>query len=178
VKDKRIGVWFSVALVIMGLSAWVGSKLGARVAAYRYRSAQHQTMGSLTASEHAHLESVLDELNTIGMYRTILLVTTNDDKLKTGLLERIGKFEDFGRHLNTTEARPVFDSDLALVSVVAAIADEQGNNMESAARHMRSAQSLFQSLGWKDYSDATIRLFAQTELDQWRLKPQDRGNAK
>jgi hypothetical protein len=28
-KDKRIGVWFSIALAILALSLWLGLKLGA-----------------------------------------------------------------------------------------------------------------------------------------------------
>jgi hypothetical protein len=177
-KHGRIGVWFSVALVIMGLSAWVGSKLGTRVAAYRYRSAQHRSMGTLSASEHAHLESVLDELEAIGFSRTILLMSTNDDELKKVLPKNIGKFEDFGRRLNTAEAKPVFEANLALANAIAATVDEQSNNIERAAHEMQSAQSLFQSLGWKDCSDSTLRTFAQTEIERWGFKPQSGRNAK
>ena len=79
-KGNRIGVWFSLALAILGVSAWLGSKLGERVALYRYRSAQHHSLGSLSAPEHAQLESVLDELEATSILQITFLVNINDDK--------------------------------------------------------------------------------------------------
>ncbi len=67
---------------------------------------------------------------------------------------------------------------LGLAHVVAAIVDEQSKNRERAASHMRSAQSLYQSLGWQDYSEDTLRAVAERELDLWRLKPQSREGTK
>lgn len=177
-KDRRFGVWFSVALLILALSAWRGYVLGARVAVSRYRSAQRRGLGSLTSAEHAHLENVLDELESIGFFRLTFLASTNDDKLKQGLSERVSQFEDFGQGLKTAEAKPVFTMNLGLAQVVAAIVDEQSKNRERAASHMRSAQSLYQSLGWQDYSEDTLRAVAERELDLWRLKPQSREGAK
>jgi hypothetical protein len=68
-KFGRLGVWFSLALTILVLSALLGRKVGERVAVYRYRSAQNQSLGNLSAPEHAHLELVLDELQAIGIFR-------------------------------------------------------------------------------------------------------------
>jgi hypothetical protein len=176
--DRRFGVWFSVALVILALSAWLGSMLGARAALYLYRSAQRSSLGSLSSAEHARLENVLDELETIGFFRVTFLVSINNDKLKQDPSKRVGQFEDFGRRLRAAEAKPVFNMNLALANVVAAIADEQSKNNERAASHMRSAQSLYQSLGWRDYSEGTLRVVAEHELDKWRLQPQGREGAK
>jgi hypothetical protein len=177
-KDRRIGVWASVALVIFVLSAWLGSKLGARVAVSRYRSAQHRGLGSLSAPEHAHLELVLDELQAIGLFRMTLLASTNHEKLRKALPEQVGKFEEFGRHLNTGEAKPVFDMNLAFAKVAAAIVDEQSGNDERAASQMRSAQTLLQSLGWSEYSEGTLRALAQRQLNEWSLKPQGSESPK
>ncbi len=178
VKDKRIGVWFSLALAILVLSAWLGSKLGAKVAVYRYRSAQSRSIGTLSAPEHAHLESVLDELETIGFFRINFLISPNDDKLKKTLPEQLGNIDTYRRKVKTAEAKPVIDMNLALADVVAAIVEEQNNNKGGAANYMRSAQSLYQSLGWQDYSENTLRHLAQRELDKWKLDPQIRGHAK
>jgi hypothetical protein len=177
-KDRRIGVWFSVALLILVLSAWLGSKLGAQIASYQDRSAKHRSLGSLSSSEHAHLESVLDELEAVGFFRLTFLTSINDDKLKKTLPERVAQFEDFGKGLSTTEAKPVFDMNLALANVVAAIVDEQNNDKERAASHMQAAQSLFHSLGWSDYSEGTLKVLAQRQLDQWKLKPPSGDGAK
>jgi hypothetical protein len=178
VKDRRIGVWFSLALAILVLSAWLGSKLGARVAVYRYRSAQSRSLGTLSASEHAHLESVLDELEAIGFLRLTFLVSPNDDKLKKTLPEQLGKIDAYRRKVKTAEAKPVIDMNLALANVVAAIAEEQSNNKDRTANYVRSAQSLYQSLGWRDYSEETLRDMAQRKLDEWKLDQQSRGHAK
>jgi len=178
VKDRRIGVWFSLALAILVLSAWLGSKLGARVAVYRYRSAQSRSLGTLSAPEHAHLESVLDELETIGFLQIGFLISPNDDKLKKTLPEQLGKIDAYRRKVKTAEAKPVIDMNLALADVVAAIVEEQSNNKDGAANYMRSAQSLYQSLGWRDYSEETLRDLSQRKLDEWKLDQQSRGHAK
>ena len=176
-KDRRIGVWFSLALTILVLSAWLGSKLGARVAVYRYRSDQTRSLGTLSAAEHAHLESVLDELVAVGYLRLTFLVSANDDKLKKTLPEQVGKIEIFKRKAYTTEAKPVIDMDLAFADLVSAISEEQGNK-EWAANHMKSAQSLFQSLGWRDYSELTLRAVAKRQLDRWKPNSERFENPK
>jgi hypothetical protein len=169
VKDKSIGVWFSIALAILALSAWLGSKLGARIAVYRYHSAQSRSLGTLSGPEHEHLESVLDELQGIGFLRLTFLVSPNDDKLTKTLPEQLGNIDVFRGKVKTAEAKPVIDMNLALADVVAAIAAEQSNNKDRAATYMRSAQSLYRSLGWRDYSEATLRDLAQREIDKWKL---------
>jgi hypothetical protein len=178
VKDKRIGVWFGLALTILVLSAWLGLKLGTRIAVHQYRSAQNRSLGTLSAPEHAHLESVLDELEAISFLRLTFLVSPNDNKLKKTLPEQIAKIDAFRRKVNTAEAKPVIDMNLALADVVAAIAEEQSNSKDQAANYMRSAQSLYQSLGWQDYSEDELRDLAQSELDKWKVNPQGRGQTK
>jgi hypothetical protein len=81
-KVGRIGVWFSLALTILVLSAWLGSKLGEKVAVYRYRSAKSRSLGNLSGPEHEHLESVLDDLDAIEFLRIDFLFSLNEDKPK------------------------------------------------------------------------------------------------
>ncbi len=176
-KDRRIGVWFSLTLAILVLSALLGSKVGARVAVYRYRSAQNRSLGTLSAPEHAHLESVLNELQTIGFFQVAFLISPNDEKFKKTLPEQLGQIDAYRKKVNTAEAKPVIDMNLALADMVAAIAEEQSNK-DRAANYMRSAQSLYQSLGWRDCSEDTLKANAQRELDKWKLDPQSRVHAK
>src|SRR5882672_11200217 len=150
-KNRHFGVWFSLALAIFLLSVWPGSKLGEKLAAYRYHSAQRRGLGNLSASEHAHLESVLDELDVIGFLRLSILASANNDKLKKVLPEEVGKIEDFRRKVKASETKHVADLDLALADVVMALDEEQDNNKDMAKTHMRSAQSILQSLGWREY---------------------------
>lgn len=177
-KSGRIGVWFSLALAILLASAWLGSQLGERIALYRYRSAQHESLGALSASEHAHLESVLDELDQISFLRMDVLISLNIAKLKKTLPEHVASTESFGRSQYSAEVKPIADMNLALTHVVAAIVDEQDRNKERAANHVRSAQGLFQSLGWRDYSEDTLKTYAQSELKRWALDPRTGGGAK
>jgi hypothetical protein len=177
-KVRRIGVWFSLALAILVFSAWLGSKLGARVAVYRYRSAQSRSLGTLSASEHAHLESVLDELQSIAFLRLTFLITLNDDKPKITIPEQLGKIDAFRGKVNTAEAKPVMDMNLALADVVAAIAEERRNNKDRAADDIRSAQALYRSLGWRDYSEETLKVLAQRELEKWIPNSQRSEHAK
>jgi hypothetical protein len=177
-KAGRIGVWFSLTLAILLLSAWLGSTLGGRVAVYRYRSAQSRSLGTLSAPEHAHLESVLDEMQSIGFLRLTFLITLTDNKPAVPLPEQLGKIDDFRRKVNTAEAKPVMDMNLALADVVAAIAEERRSNKDRAANDLRSAQALYRSLGWRDYSEERLKALAQRELDKWTPNWQRSQNAK
>ena len=177
-KVWRIGVWFSLTLAILLLSAWLGSTLGARVAVYRYRSAQSRGLGTLSAPEHAHLESVLDELQSIGFLRLTFLITLTDNKSAVPLPEQLRKIDAFRRKVNTAEAKPVMEMNLALADVVAAISEERGNNKDRAANEISSAQALYRSLGWRDYSEETLKALARSELNKWTPNWQRSQNAK
>ena len=172
-----LGVWFSVALAICVLSAWSGWKLGAKIAAYRFRSNQAQAVGTLSGQEHAHLESVLNELDAIAFLRLEFIILINDDKLRN-LPATIDKIEDIRLSVHTSEAKPVMDMNLAFADVAAAIADEHAGNKERAASYMKSAQSLYQSLGWQDYSEATLRIVVERELDSWKTKTERSEHSK
>jgi hypothetical protein len=178
VRDGRIGVWVSLALAILVLSALLGSKLGARVALYRYRSAQSRSLGTLSAPEHAHLESLLDELDAIAFLRLTFLISLNDDKQKVPLSEQLVRIDAFERRVNTAEAKPVMEMNLALADVVAALAEERRNNKDRAANDIRSAQALYRSLGWRDYSEETLKVIAHRELERWTHDSRTTGDAK
>jgi hypothetical protein len=64
------------------------------------------------------------------------------------------------------QIRPVIDLEIALAHVDTAVAEEQDHNPEAATTHMKSAQALFQSLGWQDRSEETLRGVARRELDK------------
>ncbi len=81
--------------------------------------------------------------------------------------------------MNTAEAKPVLDMNLALANVVAAIVEEQvSNNKDRETNYMGSAQSLYKSLGWRDYSEDTLRALAQRELDKWKLDSPSKERGK
>jgi hypothetical protein len=177
-KIGRIGVWFSLALTILVLSAWLGSKLGEKVAVYRYRSAQSQSLGNLSDPERKHLESVLDDLDAIEFLRTTFLFSLNEDKPKMPLPEQLRNIDAFRRKVKTAEAKPIMDMNLALANVVAAIVEERQSNKDRAAVDMASAQALYRSLGWRDCSEATLNAVAQHELQKWLPNPPKSEHAK
>ena len=171
-----IGVWFSVALTIFVLSVWVGSKLGSKLGAefavYQYRR-QQQEQGTLSAAERAHFNLVLSELESIQTLYTYVLATRHDKKLnKTCLLNEISGLEDLEHKADAQQIRAVVNVDLGLAYVDASMAEQQDNNEELAGGYMKSAQSLFQSLGWHDYSEDTLRHVAKAELDIGGPEPQ------
>lgn len=176
-KRGPIGVWFSVALVILVLGAWVGFKAGSKIAQYQ-DTRQRQKQGRFHGTEWAHIESTLSDLSAIQVLHLYAVVTQNDQKLgKKYLLNEIAGLEGLRRR-SGQEIRPVIDLNLGLAYVDAAIAEEQDNNKELATRYMSSAQTLFQSLGWRDSSEETLRMVAGRELDDWNGQPQTRRNGK
>lgn len=177
-KKRPVGVWFSVALAILLLGLWVGSKLGSKVA-YHWYHHQQQQAGTLQSLEREHVESVLSELSAIQTLQLYGRIPYNDKELgKKYLLTEIGGLEALAHRSHLREIRPVIDLDLALAYVDATIAEEQNNNQELATRYMKSAQALFQSLGWRDYSEQTLRIVAKRRLDKWNVQSQTREGRK
>jgi hypothetical protein len=175
---RPIGVWFSVALVILVSGAWVGSKIGSKIAQY-WDSRQRQKQATLHGPQWAQVDSVQAQLYAVQLLQLLAGVGQNDKKLgQKYLLNEIGGLEDLRRRPDAQEIRPVVDLYLGLTYVDAAMAEEQDNDKERATKHMDSAQTLFQSLGWRDYSEETLRMVARRDLNKWRLQPQTRRDGK
>jgi hypothetical protein len=177
-KKGPIGVWFSVALAIFLLSLWIGSHLGSTVAPYWYRHKQRVQI-SLYGPERAHLESVLSELTTVQMLQLFSAGNANDEELgKKYLLNDIEVLKNLERKSGLEEIKPAIDFNLGRAYVYAALAEEHAHNSEQATRYMKSAQNLFQSLGWSKYTEETLKTVARRELDQWKTQPQTKENGQ
>jgi len=169
-KRGPIGVWFSVALTILVLSVWAGAVLGAAVARYWYGHHQ-QEQGTLSGPELTRVESELDELSEIQTLRLyIIFALEKKEPGDKNLLNEINRLRDLKRRSKAPGLEPLVDLDLGLSYVQAAMAEEQDNNDNEgkAKKYMQSAQALFDSLGWQDHSEETLKAVANRELDKWR----------
>ncbi|MGH9711902.1 MAG: hypothetical protein ACRD5M_01220 [Candidatus Acidiferrales bacterium] len=176
-KKGPIGVWFSAALVILVLGIWAGTKLGAKFAQYRYRQQQEQR--KLSGGEQAHAEIMLSELFAVQTLRLYAGVTQNDKELgERTLLNEIRGFESLQQRPDAQEIRPVIDLYLGLAYVDWAVTEEQRNNKDLATKYFDSAQTLFQSLGWQDCSEDTLKSVARHELDEWGVPPKTKEIGK
>jgi hypothetical protein len=175
---RPLGAWFSVALVILVLGAWVGSKSGSKIAQY-WDTRQRQKQGTLHGPGWAQVDSVLTQLYAVQLLQFFAGIGQNDKKLGPKyLLNEIGGLEDLRRRPDAQEIRPIVDLYLGLAYVDAAMAEEQDNNRGRATKYMNSAQTLFQSLGWRDYSEETLRMVARRDLNKWKGQPQTRQDGK
>jgi hypothetical protein len=167
-----------VALAIFLLSLWMGFPLGSAVARYWYRHNQQAQIKS-GGPERAHLESVLSELNEVQTLQLIAAINANDKEAgKKYLLNDIGALENTERKWGLQEIKPAIDFNLGRAHVYAAIMEEQANDGAQANQHMKTAQALFQSLGWSDYTEEAIKTLAKRELDKWKLHPQTTEHGK
>jgi hypothetical protein len=177
-KMRPIGVWFSAALVILVLGAWAGGKAGSGISIIWYRHQQRVLEKSFTR-DRAQIELELSQLSEIGASHVHLLFGQADSKdWKQYLERRIEALEKEARQPETQGVRPVLELDLALTYVDASMAESRDNNRDLADKYMQSAQGLFQSLGWRDYSEGTLKIVAQHDLDKWNPKPQERQPGK
>jgi hypothetical protein len=172
VKKGPLGVWFSVALAIVLLSLWVGSQLGSIAAPYWYYH-KRRVQITLYGPQRAHLESLLSELTTVQALQLFSAVNAIDQELgKKCLLKDIGVLKNLEGKSGQEEINPAIDFNLGRAYVYAALAEEHAHNNEQATRYMKSAQTLFQSVSWSEYSEETLKTVARRELDQWKAQPQ------
>lgn len=175
-KRGPIGVWFSVALAILVLSLWAGSVLGSAVAHYWY--GHHQEQGTLSGTERKRVESELAELSAVQTLRLYAIIAPEEKKRGDEyLLNEIERLGDLKRRSNAPEIKSLVDLDLGLAYVHAAMAEELNNDQERSKEYMQSAQVLFKSLGWRDYSEETLKAVAKRELDMWG-HPQTKASEK
>jgi len=193
-KKGPIGVWFSIALAILVFGLCIGWMLGARIAVYSYRFRQQRT-GVLSRPEQAHIESVLSELSAFQWVQlSAVFASTFEEPRKKHLNDELAGLEALKSRSDAQEIRQVIDLETGLAHVDVAIAEERDNNKVAAAEHMKSAQTLFQALGWQDCSEETlqavekrefdkrnpdkVRAEADRELEIWKAKSQTREHAK
>ncbi len=175
-KRGPIGVWFSVAIAVLVLGLWLGSMLGSSVAHYWYGHHQ-QEQGTLTGPEQIRVESELAELSAVQTLRLYASLAPREGKPgDKNLLNAIAGLENLKRRSNTPEIKPVVDLELGLATVHVAMAEQQNNNEEMAKKYMQSAQLLFKSLGWQDYSEETLKAVAKRQFE-WR-HPQTKASEK
>jgi hypothetical protein len=174
VPRKPFGVWFSVALLILVVSLWAGWKLGGRVAVHRDR-VRPTPAGSLSPAEALQLEAEIAELGDIQTLSVFAMTVAGDAKMRNEALPAfIRGLEAFQQKAKSPGLTSVVDLNLAAVYVAAAAGKEQDGDTEAATGYIRSAQPLFQSLGWRDFSDDTLRALGRRELDHWGAKPQSK----
>jgi hypothetical protein len=168
-KKGPIGVWFSAALVILILGAWVGYVVGSKSAQY-WDIHQRRKAASLRGADWKHAERTFLGLSAIQGAQVFAVFGQFDKNFaKKYTLVEIGGLENLRRQPDAQEIRPVTDLYLGLAYVDAAILEEQENDSEASTKHMNSAQALFQSLGWRDHSEAALKAVAQQEVDKWKL---------
>jgi hypothetical protein len=120
----------------------------------------------LSASERADVESELSGLSAVGTL--LLYAPVNDKELRKKFLpSSISGLESLGRQSSMQPIKPVIDLNLGIAYVNAAITKEQEGNVQQSMNYMKSAQSLFYSLGWEDYSEETLRAVARRDRDRW-----------
>jgi hypothetical protein len=174
---KPFEVWFSLALAILALSTWSGWKLGERIAVHWYHH-QQQKLGAEQGRFESML-SVLDGLETTEIFASALAASSGKElqlgkylRAEITELERLKGRPDYG------EIKTILEMQLGLAHVNAAMAEEQSGHKDLADSDIKSAQALFQSLGWKDYSTDALRIAAKRELDGWNPQARTKDHGK
>ena len=163
-RRKPIGVWFSLALAIVILSAWLGWRLGG-IFAVSWHNAYPRVAANLPTEQQRHVEAELSDIRTVALLQVAAsLRAFNRAQGKQVPPLDIERLALFGRRAKTDEIKPVIDLHLGLTYVLEATADERDNKTEAAVGYIRAAQPVFQSLGWRDTSEDLLKAVAQSEL--------------
>jgi hypothetical protein len=177
-KRGPIGVWFGVALVILGLSAWGGYYAGSALARYRYQRKRNAVEKSYSP-ERVFLESELVEFRSLEFVQVFVKSTQGNTKVEKQYLQAaIAGIEKQAKKSHDEKIKPVIEFNLGLVYIEEALAEQKDGNQELAEKDIKSAQAIFQSLGWKDYSEEALRVFARNQLDQSHENPPEKSSGK
>lgn len=157
-KRSPIGVWFSIALAILVASIWAGSKLGFAFSRYWY-SHHQEDRGGLSDADRRSVESELGELEAVQMIRVLNLLNRDgrDQRFREKQVERL---EIIKHESQFPVIKSLVDLELGLRYVQVAVLEEQDSRHDLAEQHIQSAQILFRSLGWQDYSEKTLKTVA------------------
>ena len=158
-------MWFSVALAILVLSLWAGSLLGSASARYWYSQHQPGTQ-ILPVPERKQLESELAELTALQILQ-LFARATPEEKKQQYTLDEIKTLEELKQSSKEPEIKSVMDLELGLAYLRAAMTEERNKNEQLAKKYMQSAQAIFKSLGWQDYSEEALKAVEKRELAKW-----------
>ena len=176
-KREPVGVWFSIALIILVLGACAGWMLGSALARYSYRRHQEQ-QGPLSKLERARVDSELAVLSAVQteMFHELFALEKSQPPHKY-LRDEIGRLENLKLRSDSPAIKSLIDLRQGLAYVRAAMADGENHDEVQAKQNMQSAQALFKSLGWLDYSDETLKAVAKRERDKW-THPEMKGSVR
>src|SRR5579862_7257220 len=170
---KPFGVWFSLAIAIAVLGGWSGSKVGQKVALYRFRRLERRE-GNLPNDERARLQDILHQLQVLEISKTLALVEYSDQSLR----RRLGVLEALEHESRAKDLKPVIDADIGIASAEIAVVEKQLGNAGDASRSMQAAREILGSLGWKDCSDEALEEAAKFELATFSFRTEREGNKK
>ncbi len=120
--------------------------------------------------------SVLDDLQTMEIFASALAASSGKElELGEYLRAEITELERLKGRPDYREIKPILEMQLGLAYVNAAMAEEQSGHKDRADSDMKSAQALFQSLGWKDYSADALRVAAKRERWNPQARTKERG---
>ena len=161
---RPIGVWFSVAILILILGGCLGYAGGIGVA-HIGDYVQQRARGSLNAATQHHLRTVMSQLREMQFMEMFGAALAT----KTAAVSPpdIRALEKLRGKKELQDIRPVVDLRLGIAYVKWALSEEATNSRAGASEHLAMARSLFGSLGWKDCSDETMKQVVRKELDRW-----------
>lgn len=157
VKRGPLGVWFSLALAILALSVLLGWMAATKAVVWHYR--RQQSAAALRGDERSRLESMMSDLAALQYLEVVSGFVSNHDE--------IAGLEALRQRPHSPEAASVIELQLGLAYVRAGVAAEQNNNRALAGQYLRSAQPLFQSLGWRDSSEEALKTVAKRQMQRW-----------
>lgn len=165
---KPIGVWFSIAGLILLVSGWLGYQATLALVGVRFRAQQRRMIAALDPAARARFNSTLSALTVVQMLR--LSTTAPSHSSPNDLRAEAEKIQKLAHHPETNDLQPVLELNLGLTYAQLATLEERTNPAESR-KYMDLAQDLFRSLGWRDCSEDALKDAGQKQYEIWNSKP-------
>lgn len=160
---RPLGVWFSLALLIVIGSACVGYYAEVGLARAHEYVRSRKTRSAVTP-EQVHFERVTSALYRIQVRR---LLASFPNKRTEMLQGEVRDLEWIRSQADLQDIRPVAEVELAIAYANLAWVAETAANSSEAGSYMKLGQDLLRGAGWRDSSEDALRLVAKRERDLW-----------
>jgi hypothetical protein len=165
---KPIGVWFGVALALLTSGLWSGWKIG-KVLAIEWYARHRWSEAPVSQGERAEFAAELSTLSRIEVSDALAHLGACDAaRHRRAITYQVKELQELRTRSDQAMFNDVISLNLGLAYIEASMLEEGDKNESRADESIKSAEGIFQRLGWKVFDPDTLKSADLHESKTWR----------